>query len=155
MLESRKELNQKKPDISVCIEDSSFLEFIKEDDLISLSSFVFDQLNCNFDVSIILLNDNDMKKLNNTYRKKNYPTNVLSFPMGDDGYLGDVFLSFGVLKRESIEQDKTFKNHLSHLLIHGLLHLIGYDHVDPNDQDEMETLEIKLLEGLGIPNPYI
>ncbi len=148
-------MKQKKPNISVFIEDPSFDSVIKEDDVLRISSFFLDRFSCKSNVSIILVNDHDMQNLNFTYRQKNCPTNVLSFPMEDDHYLGDIFLSFGVIKRESLEQNKTFENHFTHLLIHGLLHLLGYDHINPEDQNKMENLEIKFLQELCIPNPYI
>ena len=90
------------------------------------------------------------------------PTNVLSFPSGfaeasKDGtsfHLGDIVLAFGVVKREAFKQQKSFADHTSHLVLHGLLHLLGFDHEAPEEAKDMEALEINLLKTFGIRNPY-
>ena len=87
---------------------------------------------------------------------------MLSFPSGDDGagdddrerLLGDVILAFETINREAREQGKTFENHLCHLIVHGVLHLLGYDHEDDPGAEEMESLEISALAQIGVPNPY-
>lgn len=108
----------------------------------------------NAEVSIILTNDKEIKVLNKKYRKIDKPTNVLSFETGDNELLGDIFISFDTVAREAKEQNKTFEEHTTHMLVHGVLHLMGYDHLNNRDAKKMENLEIKLLKKLGIKNPY-
>ncbi len=111
------------------------------------------------EVSVILSNDAKLFQLNETYRRRSKPTNVLSFPYGEDafhkGILGDIFLSYETLAQEAQEQGKSFHDHYIHLIIHGILHLLGYDHEQEAEAEEMEAIEIEFLEKLGIPNPYI
>jgi len=104
------------------------------------------------EVSIILTNDSEIRALNKKYRKINKPTNVLSFETGDSELLGDVYISFDTTMRESDE--KEFKNHTVHLVVHGVLHLLGYDHLNDKDATKMESAEIKILSKLNIANPY-
>jgi probable rRNA maturation factor len=106
-------------------------------------------------VSVCLTNDEEMTALNTQYRQKPYPTNVLSFPQETDGILGDIVLSYDVIQKEAAEQGKSFMDHVTHLFIHGLLHLNGHDHETPEESQEMESLEIKALKILGIGNPYV
>jgi probable rRNA maturation factor len=120
-----------------------------------------------FSVAVSLTSDAEMQQLNNQYRQKNKPTNVLSFPMIDDFSvlgkipkaidieLGDIVLAYETTAREALEQDKTLQDHVSHLLVHGLLHLFGYDHMSKKDAREMEELEIRILAELGIADPYL
>jgi probable rRNA maturation factor len=116
-------------------------------------------------VDVILGDDDLLQDLNTTYRHKNKPTNVLSFPQEDlkkGTYLpphefmllGDIVLSHSTIKAESISQRKEFSHHLKHLIIHGFLHLLGFDHETSADAEEMESLEIEILNSLNIPNPY-
>ena len=112
-------------------------------------------------ISLLLTNDKQIRQLNCDYRKQNKATNVLSFPLWEKEMpkktilLGDIILSYETIKKEALEQNKIFLHHLSHLLIHSLLHLIGYDHIIKKDAAIMERLEIKLLKTLNINNPYI
>lgn len=128
----------------------------------------FLEKNIEIEVSLLLTNDAEIQELNKNYRKKDKPTNVLSFPVlapkvfenitdfkGDFMAIGDIVLSFQTLKRETIEQNKIFNNHLTHLLIHSILHLIGYDHETESEAKIMENLEIEILKNLAIDNPYI
>lgn len=105
-------------------------------------------------LSIVFANDAFVKDLNHTYRGKNKPTNILSFESDEEGYLGDMILAFETIVREAEEQGKTLADHLTHLLVHGLLHLLGYDHEQESDAEVMENKEIMILKGLGIENPY-
>jgi probable rRNA maturation factor len=113
-------------------------------------------------VSILLTNDQQMRSLNNRYRNKDAPTNVLSFPSPentaraeDAGHvLGDIALSAQTIIREAAEQSKTVPDHLAHLLVHGLLHLLGYDHDVDDEAAVMEQLEIDILGTMDVPNPY-
>lgn len=117
------------------------------------------------EVSVVLTGDADIQKLNADFREKDKATNVLSFPQehitpGDiptlekDYYLGDIILAHETIVNEAGEQDKTLSDHLSHLIVHGFLHLIGFDHMNEKDAQEMEQMEIRILQTLGIKNPY-
>lgn len=107
------------------------------------------------EVSISLVSDAQMKKINFQFRGKNKPTNVLSFPGLDQFFLGDIVIAYETLVREAKEQKKDFNNHLTHLILHSILHLLGYDHEEEKDAQKMEKLEIKILHQLGIQNPYL
>ncbi|AWN36680.1 rRNA maturation RNase YbeY [Methylobacterium radiodurans] len=114
------------------------------------------------EVSVLLADDATVQDLNRTWREKDKPTNVLSFPAapqprhaGVATPLGDVVLAYDTVLRESTEQSKPFRDHLAHLLVHGTLHLLGQDHeTGEAEADAMEALEIAALAGLGVPNPY-
>ncbi len=106
------------------------------------------------ELSVLLTTDATVRKLNATYRGKDKPTNVLSFPAGDSLMLGDVVLAYGVVAREAREAGKSLKNHISHLVVHGVLHLLGHDHERTAEAETMEKQEIKILAGLGISDPY-
>ncbi|MGC6499228.1 MAG: rRNA maturation RNase YbeY [Henriciella sp.] len=108
------------------------------------------------EVSLLLCSDPAIQALNATWRGKDRPTDVLSFPAAveDRPFLGDIAVSFGVARRDAEDRGIELGQHLSHLLIHGLLHLAGYDHIDEPDATEMEALEIEALASLGWPDPY-
>lgn len=108
------------------------------------------------EVSLLLCDDATSQQLNKTWRGKNTPTDVLSFPAApqDRPFLGDIAVSFGVSWRDAETRGLELKQHVSHLLIHGLLHLAGYDHIEDADAVEMEALEIEALASLGWPDPY-
>ena len=102
----------------------------------------------------ILLSDNSkLRALNKDYRGKDKATNVLSFP-GQDGYAGDIAIAYGVTAREAKAAAKSLAAHASHLVVHGVLHLAGYDHERPKDASVMEPLEVKILKRLRIADPY-
>ena len=116
------------------------------------------------EVSVVLANDDLVQVLNREYRGVDKPTNVLSFasldsddPIPDSSHvpLGDLILAYQTIDREAKEQDKFFKDHFVHLIVHGTLHLLGYDHIDEDDANNMETLEIRILEQMNIQNPYM
>ena len=114
----------------------------------------------NFELTIRIVDEAESQQLNHQYRAKNKSTNVLSFPFEvpegiELGLLGDLIICADVVESEAIEQNKNLINHWAHMVIHGCLHLLGYDHINDDDADEMETLEIKLLKKLGISDPYI
>ncbi|MDE2486020.1 MAG: rRNA maturation RNase YbeY [Alphaproteobacteria bacterium] len=107
--------------------------------------------------AIVLLTDDDaVRDLNARFRGQDKPTNVLSFPAAanQEHHLGDVALAYGVCAREAVEQGKTLGQHLQHLVAHGVLHLLGYDHMSDPEAQEMEGLERVVLAGLGVPDPY-
>jgi probable rRNA maturation factor len=108
-------------------------------------------------VSIALSCDEAVASLNSAFRHQDKPTNVLSFPAGPgspEGLLGDIALAEETIIREAAEQGTPFAHHVQHLVVHGLLHLIGYDHETPGEAEDMEALEIQILADLGIDNPY-
>ena len=106
------------------------------------------------ELAVVLADDAFVQGLNRQYRGKDKPPNVLSFP-NEDEPLGDVVLSYDTITREASEQGKDFRDHALHLLLHGILHLMGYDHEQTDDADKMEAQEVKLLKKLGITNPYL
>jgi probable rRNA maturation factor len=113
------------------------------------------------EATILFSDDETVAELNRTWRGKQGPTNVLSFPStqhftGPEAprHVGDIALAFGVVAREAKEQEKTLMAHTSHLLVHGLLHLAGFDHMNDADAEIMEAREVLILQGLGISDPY-
>jgi len=135
------------------------------------------------EICFLFTGDDEVRNLNKTYRGIDQPTNVLSFPADfmeqeecccdddccdcnccNDDYdedddcgiciLGSIALAFETIKKEAFEQDKSFQDHLKHLVVHGLLHLLRYDHEDESDAQEMESLEVRVLEKLNVKNPY-
>lgn len=104
--------------------------------------------------TILLTDDKKLRALNHDFRGKDKPTNVLSFP-GGNGYAGDIAIAYGVTRKEAEEARKSFADHTTHLVVHGVLHLAGYDHERPKDAKVMEPLEVKILKRLGIADPYI
>ncbi len=111
------------------------------------------------ELSVRFVSEDEMATLNQRYRGKPGPTNVLSFPAElPDGLpvalLGDVVACPAVVRREADQQHKTAEQHWAHMLVHGSLHLLGYDHVDSSDAQQMESLETRILASLGFPCPY-
>jgi probable rRNA maturation factor len=106
------------------------------------------------DLTILLTTDAALKKLNRAFRRKDAPTNVLSFPSERDDYLGDVAIAYGVTAREAKAAGKTVPDHAIHLAVHGVLHLIGFDHVTPRQARVMEPMEVNILKSLKIADPY-
>ena len=113
------------------------------------------------EISLLLTNNEQIQELNKKYRGKDCPTNVLSFETGHRPTLkhmpwmaGDIITAYETILKEAKEQKKPFIEHFAHLLIHGTLHLQGYDHLTPEDAEEMEALEIKIMKSLGYENPY-
>lgn len=107
-------------------------------------------------VTVLLTDDATVRDLNHRFRGKDSVTNVLSFPAPEnrERHLGDVALAFGICAREAEEQGKPLAHHLQHLVAHGVLHLVGYDHETDAEAEQMEGLERVILAGLGVPDPY-
>lgn len=112
------------------------------------------------EITIRMVDSKEIYELNSTYRHVDKPTNILSFPfdlpegVDDMPLLGDLVICKEVLERECKEQNKTLEEHFAHLIVHGCLHLLGYDHIEIEDAQEMEPLEVEALNKLGYENPY-
>jgi len=112
------------------------------------------------ELTIRVVDNDEGQQLNQQYRQKDYPTNVLSFPFEQPPeltlpLLGDLVICADVVEREAKEQEKSHEAHWAHMVIHGVLHLLGFDHMNDLDAEVMESLEIEILTQLGYPNPYI
>jgi len=116
-----------------------------------------------FEISVTFTDDAAIQALNKEHRGKDKATNVLSFPAydpevphppGEGVHLGDIVFAYETIAREAEAQSKAFEDHLTHLVVHGTLHLLGYDHEGDREAEEMEALEISILRQLGIKNPY-
>lgn len=109
------------------------------------------------DIVVLLTDDDAVRELNGRFRDKDKPTNVLSFPAPENAFphLGDIVLAFGVCATEAEAQGKTLADHLSHLVVHGVLHLLGRDHEDDVEAEEMEAEEREILAQIGVADPYI
>lgn len=112
------------------------------------------------EVTVRLTDNDEIRELNHEYRGKDAPTNVLSFPCDWDlpeepRLLGDIVIAVEVVNREAKEQNKKMEAHWAHIVVHGLLHLLGYDHLNDADAEKMETLEKQILAKLGFPDPYL
>lgn len=105
--------------------------------------------------ALLLADDETLADLNRRFRKIDKPTNVLSFPSGaGDGFLGDIAIAYETCEREADAARIAFRDHAAHLIVHGLLHLVGYDHEADEDANEMESLETRILAALGVADPY-
>lgn len=132
--------------------------------VVDTSKLIFNELELDkkakqIEYSILFTNNDSIKEINASFRNKNSPTNTLSFPanytQGDFMILGDIIFAYETIKKEATEQGKTFKDHFLHLFIHSILHLLGFDHINAEDAEIMESLEVKLLSLLNIKNPYL
>ncbi|VXB93124.1 rRNA maturation RNase YbeY [Brevundimonas sp. G8] len=108
------------------------------------------------DIVVLLTDDSAVRELNARFRDKDRPTNVLSFPAPENAapHLGDIVLAYGVCATEAEAQGKTLADHLSHLVVHGVLHLLGRDHEDDGEAEEMEAEEREILAQIGVADPY-
>jgi probable rRNA maturation factor len=159
--------------VHIAIEDSRWRVALQDDIQSVIESYIITTLNHpvivermpkQVEVSVVLTNDEDIKCLNRDYRGNDKPTNVLSFPQEADiasmknfdacALLGDIVLSIETIQKEALQQQKPMHHHLAHLIVHGTLHLIGYDHESDKDATVMESLEISILQQLSVSNPY-
>lgn len=168
-------------DLQIAVEDTALIPALE--DMQKWARAAFDYVgfakDCAFSARFVT--NDEIQTLNRKYRQMDKPTNILSFPYeepeelatlpeevlaelnataeeeGDENmgtYLGDLVISMAVLTKEAQEQDKSLTEHAAHLIIHGCLHLLGYDHITDEEAEEMEGIEIKVLEKLGYANPY-
>ncbi len=135
---------------------------------IELSDYSFLQkIDNNVSISILLSDNETIHTLNQQYRSKDKPTDILSFPMVERSelstlahhpiheiLLGDIILSHDICHSEAKEKGISLKDHYQHLIVHGILHLLGYNHIDDDDADKMQSIEILALKKMGIKNPY-
>jgi probable rRNA maturation factor len=111
------------------------------------------------EISLRIVDEAEIAELNHAYRGKNYATNVLSFPADlppelNLPHLGDIVICAAIVEQEATEQEKPIEAHWAHMIVHGTLHLLGYDHIDDDEAEAMEQLEIAILSQLNYPNPY-
>lgn len=142
--------------IEVEVADSAWTDALADAEAVVLAAAQAAQGADRAGIAILLTDDAALAALNQQYRSKPGPTNVLSFPAppNPEDHLGDIALAFGVCAREAAEQGKTLADHLRHLTVHGVLHLMGYDHMTDEDAVEMEALEREILAGMGVADPY-
>lgn len=112
------------------------------------------------EMTVRIVDEAESHKLNLTYRGKDRPTNVLSFPFEcpdevELPLLGDLVICRQVVEREAAEQEKPLMAHWAHMVVHGSLHLLGYDHIEDDEAEEMESLETQIMQGLGFDDPYL
>lgn len=107
------------------------------------------------EVAILLADNATLRTLNKRFRKKDKPTNVLAFPdSGEPDRLGDIAIAFETTVAEAAAQEKSIEDHLAHLVVHGTLHLLGHDHERAAEARKMEALEVRILAGMGVADPY-
>ena len=112
------------------------------------------------EMTVRIVDEAESRELNLTYRGKDRPTNVLSFPFEcpdevELPLLGDLVICRQVVEREAAEQEKALMAHWAHMVVHGSLHLLGYDHIEDDEAEEMESLETQIMQGLGFDDPYL
>jgi probable rRNA maturation factor len=149
-------------DIAVIINDEAWpdnLEARAEEAVLAAIRLAKPKVKGAAELSIVLTNDEEQHELNRQWRGKDSSTNVLSFPQIEPfgpviGILGDITLARETLEREAAEQGTSFADHFTHLVVHGFLHILGYDHLDDAQALQMESLETQILATLGVEDPY-
>jgi probable rRNA maturation factor len=154
-------------DVDVLVEDDRWLDAAGGDprsvvaDAVAMAAASADAgIAPGSEVSVVLTDDARIRVLNRDHRGFDKPTNVLSFPQDDpdaDAFgplLGDIVVAYETVAREAVDGGLPFRHHLTHMIVHGLLHLVGYDHQDDDEAAEMERLETAILAALDIPDPY-
>jgi probable rRNA maturation factor len=149
-------------DIAVIVNDDAWpenLEARAEQAILAAMALAKPKVKGAAELSILLTNDAEQHELNQQWRGKDSSTNVLSFPQIEPfgpvvGLLGDITLARETLEREAAEQGTSFDDHFTHLVVHGFLHILGYDHLDDAEALQMESLETQILATLGVEDPY-
>ncbi len=141
--------------IEVEIEDSAWTTALPDAQAMAVAAGIA-TLDRPGEVAVLLTDDDTLRDLNSRFRGKDAATNVLSFPapQNPQAHLGDIALAYGVCAREAAEQGKTLGAHLQHLVAHGVLHLVGFDHETDAEAEAMEARERTILAGLGVSDPY-
>lgn len=142
--------------IEIIIEDNGWEQALP--DVVDVAERAF-KAACAFEpalgaVALLLADDARLAELNGRFRGKNSPTNVLSFPGGDDEFSGDVALARETCEREAAAAKVSLRDHAAHLIVHGVLHLIGYDHIKDDEAARMERREAEILATMGVADPY-
>ena len=144
-------------DLQIATDDNQNLP--TEEQIIQWLNVILPQFMDNAEITIRIVDEQESQQLNNTYRHKDKPTNVLSFPFESPieievPLLGDLIICKQVVEAEAKEQHKSLTAHWAHMIVHGCLHLLGYDHILDEEAEEMENIEIDIMQQLGFDNPY-
>ncbi|OCF92302.1 rRNA maturation RNase YbeY [Gilliamella sp. wkB7] len=144
-------------DLQIATDDNQNLP--TEEQITQWLNVILPQFMDNAEITIRIVDEQESQQLNNTYRHKDKPTNVLSFPFESPieievPLLGDLIICKQVVEAEAKEQDKSLTSHWAHMIVHGCLHLLGYDHILDEEAEEMENIEIDIMQQLGFNNPY-
>lgn len=145
-------------DLQLAVEDENGLPSL--DDIQCWLSTAVTQFQPQAEVTVRIVDEDESQQLNRDYRGKDKPTNVLSFPFEtppgmEIDLLGDLIICRQVVEREAVEQNKPLMAHWAHMVVHGSLHLLGYDHIEDDEAEEMESLETEIMQGMGFEDPYI
>lgn len=142
------------PTLSLSVQIASDADHIPDQK--QLRKWVKASLRVDTEATIRIVDEAEARELNNTYRGKDYATNVLTFPLTEEPLLmGDIIICAPVVIKEAHEQNKSIEAHFAHMTVHGTLHLHGYDHITDEQAGLMESIEVATLISLGYPNPYI
>ena len=144
-------------DLQIAVSDSN--DIPSQDKIQQWLTFILPQFVNEAELTIRIVDEQESQYLNNLYRHKDRPTNVLSFPFEspvemETPLLGDLVICKQIVQKEALEQNKSLESHWAHMIVHGCLHLLGYDHIDDNEAQEMESIEIDIMADLGFANPY-
>ncbi|WP_217520704.1 rRNA maturation RNase YbeY [Vibrio metschnikovii] len=145
-------------DLQIAVEDEQGLPSF--DDFLIWFSAAVTPFQSQAEVTIRIVDQSESHQLNLNYRGKDKPTNVLSFPFEAPAeieldLLGDLVICRQVVEQEALEQEKPLMAHWAHMVVHGTLHLLGYDHIDDQEADEMEALETEIMQNMGFDDPYL
>lgn len=144
-------------DLQIATSDSN--DIPSQDKIQQWLTFILPQFVNEAELTIRIVDEQESQYLNNLYRHKDRPTNVLSFPFEspvemETPLLGDLVICKQIVQKEALEQNKSLESHWAHMIVHGCLHLLGHDHIDDNEAQEMESIEIDIMAALGFANPY-
>jgi probable rRNA maturation factor len=151
------------PEVDILVEDPRWTDSFSVDALVEkvLGGTLIEikpDLGAGAEVSFLFCDDDRIAALNGSWRGKASPTNVLSFPVpgggGPSRMLGDVVLAYDTISREAELEGKSLETHTAHMIVHGFLHLLGFDHIEPEQAGEMEAAESRILLGLGLSDPW-